>query len=73
MLLPLYNDFRSEADELTTPEQRIALEQILDCRAKRGVDICSSCKVYDDCNSVKDYLKRYGPKSVFRPPAGGTP
>lgn len=71
MLLPLYNDFRADPSELTSPEQRMRLEGILDCREARRVDVCSACPVYDECSLVKSYLRDFG-GSLGASSRGGT-
>lgn len=58
MILPLYNDFRADADELQErPELVEQFEGIQRCRESRGVEICSACLFYDDCDRIKTYFR----------------
>jgi len=57
MLLPLYNEFRGDALDETPPELESMREQLQVCRERRGVDVCSACIFYDECDKVKSYLR----------------
>lgn len=57
MLLPLYNEYRADGMEEHPPELRSMREQLSVCRERHGVDVCSSCIFFDECDKVKSYLR----------------